>query len=153
MKPGSVSVLSLDGGGIKGLVLTKILDCLMKQSGLRITEMFSWITGTSTGGMLSLALAVGLTPLEAQCMYFKLKDKVFVGNRPYEVEPMEKFLKEVFKDQIMTDLPKKPHIAVTGTLADRSALSRIFALCVHDNVLGIRPTFTFSVTTPRRWIS
>ena len=119
VKPGSVSVLSLDGGGIKGLVLTKILGCLAIQSGLRVTEMFSWITGTSTGGILSLALAVGLSPLEAQCMYFKLKDKVFVGNRPYEVEPMEKFLKEVFKDQIMTDLPKKPHIAVTGTLADR----------------------------------
>ena len=65
-------------------------------------------------------------------MYFKLKDKVFVGNRPYEVEPMEKFLKEVFKDQIMTDLPKKPHIAVTGTLADRLALeSRSFALDVY----------------------
>ena len=119
VKPGSVSVLSLDGGGIKGLVLTKILGCLARQSGLRVTEMFSWISGTSTGGILSLALAVGLTPIEAQCMYFKLKDKVFVGNRPYEVEPMEKFLKEVFKDKIMTDLPKKPHIAVTGTLADR----------------------------------
>ena len=54
---------------------------------------------------------------------------MFVGNRPYEVEPMEEFLKEVFKDKIMTDLPKKPHIAVTGTLADRLAQS-----CFYDMI-------------------
>ena len=96
-----------------------LLHCLTQEAGQKVTELFSWITGTSTGGIMALALATGKSPMECQMLYFKFKDKVFVGNRPYEVEPMEKFLKEVFKDKIMTDLPKKPHIAVTGTLADR----------------------------------
>jgi len=88
--------------------------------GAQVTEMFDWITGTSTGGILCLALAVGMTPLQCQSLYFKLKDNVFVGKRPYAVEPMEEFLKKEFTETLMmTDLPEKPFIAVTGTLADR----------------------------------
>ena len=87
--------------------------------------MFDWITGTSTGGILCLALAVGMTPLQCQSLYFKLKDNVFVGKRPYAVEPMEEFLKKEFTETLMmTDLPEKPFIAVTGTLADRYSLKK-----------------------------
>ena len=120
VKPGSARILSLDGGGIKGLVLAKMLECLAELSRQKITEMFDWITGTSTGGILSLALAVGKTPLECQSLYFKLKDEVFVGSRPYDVKPMEEFLKKEFSENLMMNqLPAKPLIAVTGTLADR----------------------------------
>jgi patatin-like phospholipase/acyl hydrolase len=73
-----------------------------------------------TGGILSLALAVGKSPMECQGLYFKLKDKVFVGKRPYDVVPMEDFLKQEFTEELMmSQLPPKPLIAVTGTLADR----------------------------------
>jgi len=120
IKPGGVRVLSLDGGGIKGLVLAKMLECLSSVSGHNIPDMFDWITGTSTGGILCLALAVGKSPMECQSLYFKLKDKVFVGKRPYMVEPMEEFLKKEFTESLMmSELPDKPLIAVTGTLADR----------------------------------
>ena len=119
-KPGSARILSLDGGGIKGLVLAKMLECLSEVSSQKITEMFDWIIGTSTGGILTLALAVGKSPLECQALYFKLKDEVFVGSRPYDVKPMEEFLKREFtEDLMMSQLPPLPRIAVTGTLADR----------------------------------
>ena len=69
---------------------------------------------------MSLALAVGKTTMECQGIYFKLKDRVFVGKRPYDVLPMEDFLKkELGEDLTMAQLPSKPRIAVTGTLADR----------------------------------
>ena len=120
IRPGSVAVLSMDGGGIRGLVLAKLLHCLTQEAGQKVTELFSWITGTSTGGIMALALATGKSPMECQMLYFKFKDKVFVGNRPYAVEPLEEFLKkEMSETLMMTDLPKKPHIAVTGVLADR----------------------------------
>ena len=120
IKPGSARVLSLDGGGIKGLVLAKMLECLSEVSRQNITDMFDWISGTSTGGILSLALAVGKSPLECQALYFKLKDEVFVGSRPYDVKPMEEFLKREFSEELMmSQLPPRPLIAVTGTLADR----------------------------------
>jgi len=120
IKKGGVKILSLDGGGIRGLVLVKMLDSLSKFTNQPITSMFDWIIGTSTGGILSLALAVGKSPMECQGLYFKLKDKVFVGKRPYDVVPMEDFLKHEFTEELMmSQLPPKPLIAVTATLADR----------------------------------
>ena len=48
------TVLCLDGGGIKGLILTELLLALEESSGKKITDMFDWIVGTSTGGFLAI---------------------------------------------------------------------------------------------------
>lgn len=52
-------VLCLDGGGIKGLVLIQLLSALQEAAGRPILHLFDWIAGTSTGGILALALAMG----------------------------------------------------------------------------------------------
>jgi len=52
-------VLCLDGGGIKGLVLIDMLSTIEKITGRRIVDLFDWIIGTSTGGILALALVYG----------------------------------------------------------------------------------------------
>ena len=49
-------VLCLDGGGIKGLVLIEMLMAIEQITGKRIRELFDWIIGTSTGGILALAM-------------------------------------------------------------------------------------------------
>ena len=49
-------VLCLDGGGIRGLILIELLSCIEKITGKRIIELFDWFVGTSTGGILALAL-------------------------------------------------------------------------------------------------
>ena len=51
VKKGGVKILSLDGGGIRGLVLFKILNSLFKFTKQPIPSMFDWIIGTSTGGI------------------------------------------------------------------------------------------------------
>ncbi len=48
-------VLSINGGGIKGLMPAKILDYISKQSGKNITELFDFVIGTSIGGILASA--------------------------------------------------------------------------------------------------
>ena len=50
----------MDGGGIKGLVLIKLLIALEKIAKKPIREIFDWIAGTSTGGILALYIACGL---------------------------------------------------------------------------------------------
>lgn len=52
-------ILFLDGGGMKGLVQIEILSQLEERTGRRITELFDWIVGTSTGGIIALALVYG----------------------------------------------------------------------------------------------
>lgn len=49
-------VLCLDGGGIKGLILIEMLLVIERITGKRIVELFDWIVGTSTGGILALAM-------------------------------------------------------------------------------------------------
>lgn len=53
-------VLCLDGGGIRGLVLIQMLEALELYLGGPVIKYFDWIAGTSTGGILALALANGL---------------------------------------------------------------------------------------------
>src|SRR5438477_2908247 len=51
-------VLSLDGGGIRGVISATVLAEIERRCGKRIAEMFDLIAGTSTGGILALGLTV-----------------------------------------------------------------------------------------------
>lgn len=51
-----VKVLSIDGGGIKGIVPAMILAEIEKRTETPICELFDMIAGTSTGGILALGL-------------------------------------------------------------------------------------------------
>ncbi|KAK8393764.1 hypothetical protein O3P69_006823 [Scylla paramamosain] len=112
-------VLCLDGGGIKGLVMTQMLFVLEEVLGRPIQECFDWISGTSTGGFLALMLCMGKSVQDVQSLYYNLKEKVFVGGRPYEAGPLEEILiKEFGEDTVMSTI-KSPRVMVTSTLADR----------------------------------
>uniref|UniRef100_A0A8B9PR60 phospholipase A2 n=1 Tax=Apteryx owenii TaxID=8824 RepID=A0A8B9PR60_APTOW len=112
-------LLCLDGGGIRGLVLIQLLLAIEKAAGRPIREIFDWIAGTSTGGILALAIVHGKSMDYMRCLYFRMKDMVFRGSRPYESEPLDEFLKKEFGENTrMTDV-QKPKVMVTGTLCDR----------------------------------
>lgn len=49
-------ILFLDGGGVRGLIQIEVLEQLERETGRRVTELFDWIVGTSTGGIVALAL-------------------------------------------------------------------------------------------------
>lgn len=53
-------ILFLDGGGMRGLIQIEILSELEEQTGRKVTELFDWIMGTSTGGIVALALVHGM---------------------------------------------------------------------------------------------
>jgi len=56
---GGERILCLDGGGIKGLIQIEVLMQIEELTGKKITELFNWIVGTSTGGVITLALVYG----------------------------------------------------------------------------------------------
>src|SRR5271155_1609600 len=53
-------VLSLDGGGIKGVFAASLLASVEESLGVMVGDYFDLIVGTSTGGILALGLGMGL---------------------------------------------------------------------------------------------
>jgi len=51
-----VKVLSIDGGGIRGLIPALVLAEIERRTGRRTAEMVDLVAGTSTGGILACAL-------------------------------------------------------------------------------------------------
>jgi patatin-like phospholipase/acyl hydrolase len=51
-------ILSIDGGGIRGLIPAMVLTEIEKRTGQPISQLFDLIAGTSTGGILSLGMVV-----------------------------------------------------------------------------------------------
>jgi patatin-like phospholipase/acyl hydrolase len=49
-------ILSIDGGGIRGIIPAMVLNYIEERTGKRIATMFDFIAGTSTGGILALGL-------------------------------------------------------------------------------------------------
>ena len=56
---GGSRILCLDGGGMKGLAQIEVLSQLEEATGRKITELFDWIVGTSTGAIIALAMVYG----------------------------------------------------------------------------------------------
>jgi patatin-like phospholipase/acyl hydrolase len=61
-------ILSIDGGGIRGVLTARILERLLEDQPdlLQKVDLFA---GTSTGGLLALGFAAGWSPAEARAFY------------------------------------------------------------------------------------
>lgn len=58
LKGGPVRVLSLNGGGIRGMAEAVFLAKIEAETGKRIWELYDVISGTSTGAILAMALTI-----------------------------------------------------------------------------------------------
>lgn len=88
-QPNPLRVLSLDGGGMRGLYTATVLDTLARHfasrrgvKALDIGKGFDLIVGTSTGGILAAALAHG-QPLERVMDLYRVEGpKIFTDPMP-----------------------------------------------------------------------
>ena len=112
-------VLCLDGGGIRGLVLTQLLIAIEQEAQRPIHTLFDYVSGTSTGGMTALGFLLKYRPTDLQRFYLKLKDECFIGKRPYPEGPLEECLKELFGEHTRLLDFTHPRVIVTSVLADR----------------------------------
>lgn len=79
--PDRFQILSLDGGGIKGLFSAAVLAHLEEDLNIQITDHFDLITGTSTGGIIALGLASGTRPIDIVKYYVESGPRIFPNQR------------------------------------------------------------------------
>ncbi|HUA20564.1 MAG TPA: patatin-like phospholipase family protein [Bryobacteraceae bacterium] len=53
-----IKILSIDGGGIRGIIPAVLLAEIEERTGRPIAELFDLVAGTSTGGILALGLTI-----------------------------------------------------------------------------------------------
>lgn len=110
-------ILSLDGGGIKGLFSAAVLAFLEEDLSIQITKHFDLITGTSTGGIIALALASGMRPIEIVKYYVESGPQIFPHQRFADLKHLikhkfcprnlQKSLETCFGTKVMGDLQKR----------------------------------------------
>ena len=121
-------ILSIDGGGLRGVVPLTILKKVEELTKRRITETFDLIAGTSTGGLITCALSLQ-NPLnighplynidDIMDVYLKrgseiFPDRGFLANSihkfkdltspKYDTIGIEKVFKSILKDYRLTDV-------------------------------------------------
>jgi patatin-like phospholipase/acyl hydrolase len=119
-------VLSIDGGGVRGIVPLTVLSALAKHmddahaASTKPSDCFDLIVGTSTGGILAVLLgALLLTVPECIKIYKELSARIFRSSKflvkgynfwskgaKYDEEQFE----EILKDEIKKILEVKPEL-------------------------------------------
>ena len=121
--------IAIDGGGIRGVVVTKALTMLEAALGQPLKESVRLTTGTSTGSIISAGIAAGLTAARIHELYLTLGTSIFkttwrsaiwpLTKYRYESAPLEQALREVIGDLKMGDFWKrKPPLDVVITAFD-----------------------------------
>jgi hypothetical protein len=112
--PGRKRILSIDGGGVRGVVALAFVErfeaLLAAKAGraIRLCDYFDFIGGTSTGAIVATGLALGYSAAEIRDFYFRLAPRIF--RKPFFRLPFwqAKFDAEALRREI------------TGILGDRS---------------------------------
>jgi uncharacterized protein len=101
-----MKVLSIDGGGIRGLIPALVLAEIERRTGRPTAEMFDLIAGTSTGGILACALsrrgADGLPALSAEELaelYLNEGPKIFDRSLVKQVTSLGGLIDEKYDDE------------------------------------------------------
>lgn len=111
-------ILSIDGGGIKGVFPASFLASIEDATGRNVSEYFDLIVGTSTGGIIALGLGMGMSAKDILNFYQDWGPSIFGGNRhfrflrslfraKYDPLPLKKALTNVFGDRKLGESRKR----------------------------------------------
>lgn len=125
-------ILSIDGGGIRGVIPATILCKIEEMTGKRTAELFDLVIGTSTGGILALgscardgAGSPRYSARELRDLYEKHGKDIFARSfwsgitstglfdELYSEKGLETVLGKYFGDSALGQLPASPKVVVT----------------------------------------
>ncbi|XP_063064590.1 calcium-independent phospholipase A2-gamma-like [Engraulis encrasicolus] len=122
VKGRGVRVLSIDGGGTRGVVPLEVLRIIEKQTGKRTHELFDYICGVSTGAVLAFMVGLGRFSLDdCEEMYRGFGSDVFKQNplvgtmkmgwthSYYSTQNWETLLKEKMGERVLIKTARSEH--------------------------------------------
>lgn len=113
---GKRMVLTVDGGGVKGILPACCLSRLEALSGKKCNEIFEFMSGTSVGALIAAALAKGVPASELVRIFTHDSKKLFKPTsrfRPYtrllkskyDKTHLQGLLKDLLGDTVLRELP------------------------------------------------
>ncbi len=139
--PGPKRILSLDGGGIRGLItlgyLRRLEGILRERSGnseLVLADYFDLIGGTSTGALIAASLSVGWSVDKVVGLYHTLAADVFRPKRSllgplarlvgakFDERPLERAIREQIGDMRIDDAAFRCGLVVLAKRADTASV-------------------------------
>jgi patatin-like phospholipase/acyl hydrolase len=132
-------ILSLDGGGIRGLYGASLLSIIERDviKGENIADYFDMISGTSTGGIIALGLGLGVPAEKIEYLYRIKGKEIFhqpwywsmpciktlfhINHVLYNHETLEKFLHEVFENKTLGEA--RARIVVPAFMAPKTEIA------------------------------
>ncbi|RCN38000.1 phospholipase, patatin family [Ancylostoma caninum] len=138
VKSKGVNLLSIDGGGTRGMMGLEVLEQLEHVSGKKICELFDHVIGVSTGSIIaSLLVAKGYSIKECRDVYMDVSKKLFSQNRLtgvsgivlnhsyYDTKKWVKMLKEVIGEDlriIETSKSCVPRLSIVASIVNSPVL-------------------------------
>jgi len=137
-------ILSLDGGGIRGLLTAVWLDRLEQKLGTPLKNYFDLIAGTSTGSILACGVAMGLSANSIIDLYLNNAKIIFPGRASrlwsrtqrllsqgpsapkYDGKGLQQVLQKVFRKRnrniLFGELGKKPVLVFSYDMLNRQSI-------------------------------
>lgn len=124
-------VLSIDGGGIRGIIPLSCLVQLEAQEGKPCHEIFDMVAGTSTGSIIACGIALGISARGMLALYRNLAMHAFkrlpwweilgnLGNHRYSAEFISRTLDEIGANIPLNDLDIDILITGKNTVTSRT---------------------------------
>lgn len=134
----SYHILSMDGGGIRGL-LTIIIIQRLEAAHPGFLDQIDLFAGTSTGGILALGLAYGLSPQRIRGLYETSGRRVFADTILDDVRDLGKLIGADYSlDALKEELSKEFGTHTLGDLGKKVLVATFDLDNKPDNPLKIR---------------
>ncbi|MFB3777795.1 MAG: patatin-like phospholipase family protein [Bryobacteraceae bacterium] len=157
-----IKILSVDGGGARGLIPAMLLARVEQLTGKPVAEIFDLLAGTSTGGILVLGLAMpgpdGLprrSAAEMVSLYETETRRIFhrsaawkfralggLAEERYRADGIESVLEEYFGDARLKD-------ALSDVLITSYETERRIPFFFKSRAARLRPDYDF----PMKWVA
>jgi patatin-like phospholipase/acyl hydrolase len=142
-------ILTVDGGGVRGVIPVIVLERLSAEPGLEgWLDRADFFAGTSTGGLIALSLASGIDVSELRGLYEQraahvfadsiwddIKDVGKVFGADYDVANLEREVHSVFGDRTLAQLHKRVLVTVFD-LDDEAPVERTWNPKLFHNFPG-----------------